>query len=649
MPTIPASVDVRVIPNVLNAGGRSLVLNGLFLTKSARIPVGAVSSYPNPLAVSAVFGPTSPEYAMATVYFNGYNGCTQLPSSLLMAQYPAEAVSAYLRSGPITGYTLAQIQAMQGSLSVVFDGATYSAPSLNLSAATSYSAAGALIQQALNTNEQQDASFTGVIAPASVTFSGSIVGPVLTVNSVPQGAVPIVNGAIVTGPGIAAGTNVTGQIAGTPGGAGTYSVDVEQVVGSESMTASYGVLTVSAVASGTLSVGQTPAGTGVAAGTLVTGLGTGTGLTGTYYVVPSQTVASEAMTTQATPITVGFDSVSGSLTIASGDPGSQSTAAYATGSLAAPLRLTAATGAVTSQGADAAVPGPYMDQIVQTTQNWACFTTCFDPDDGGGNSQKLAFAKWTNAQLKRYAYVAEDTDLAPIVSTAASASLGALVNAAEYDGTWVQWRQVADGTQAAFVCGIAASLDFGATNGRATFKFRYQDGLIADVTNALVAANLKANGYNCLGAVGTANENFVYLREGTVSGVFDWMDSYVNEIYLNSQLQLALIELLQNVGSIPYDADGYALCEAVCADPIAEAINFGTIRIGVPLSNAQAAKINNAAGLSIAKVVTSQGYYLQFKAPTAQVRAGRGTPIANLWYADGQSIHTIVLNSVDVQ
>lgn len=55
-------------------------------------------------------------------------------------------------------------------------------------------------------------------------------------------------------------------------------------------------LTVTAVASGYLGVGETIYGTGVTAGTTIDALGTGTGGTGTYTVSTSQTVGSVAMT-----------------------------------------------------------------------------------------------------------------------------------------------------------------------------------------------------------------------------------------------------------------------------------------------------------------------------------------------------------------
>lgn len=71
--------------------------------------------------------------------------------------------------------------------------------------------------------------------------------------------------------GAAAGATVTGSISGT-------------------------TLTVTAVSSGSLCVGQVLSGTGITAGTQITGLGTGTGGTGTYTVSASQTVSSTTVT-----------------------------------------------------------------------------------------------------------------------------------------------------------------------------------------------------------------------------------------------------------------------------------------------------------------------------------------------------------------
>ena len=61
------------------------------------------------------------------------------------------------------------------------------------------------------------------------------------------------------------------------------------------------VLTVSAVASGVLRVGQILSGTGVAAGTYISSLGTGTGATGTYNVIGDTTASETTITAVGNP------------------------------------------------------------------------------------------------------------------------------------------------------------------------------------------------------------------------------------------------------------------------------------------------------------------------------------------------------------
>lgn len=70
------------------------------------------------------------------------------------------------------------------------------------------------------------------------------------------------------------------------------------VTGSISTT----TLTVTAVASGTISVGQVLSGANVVPGTVVTALGTGTGGAGTYTVSVSQTAASATITAKNAPV-----------------------------------------------------------------------------------------------------------------------------------------------------------------------------------------------------------------------------------------------------------------------------------------------------------------------------------------------------------
>jgi hypothetical protein len=248
-------------------------------------------------------------------------------------------------------------------------------------------------------------------------------------------------------------------------------------------------------------------------------------------------------------------------------------------------------------------------------------------------------------------YVCWDTDITPTESTNASTSLGQILKANNSSGTYLQYEPSGSNLYGApFICGVAASIDFSATNGRITFAFKEQTGLSAGVTDPTTAANLLANGYNFYGAYATANQNFVWEYNGSVSGPFEWADAYVDAIWLDSALQLAIMELFQNTPSIPYTTAGYGLIEAAAQDPINAAINFGAIRVGVPLSQAQIAEINNAAGnQQAASTVTAQGYYFQVVPASPQVRQARQTPPCNLWYADGGAVQRLSIAAIDVQ
>ncbi|HEY6030510.1 MAG TPA: DUF3383 domain-containing protein [Gaiellaceae bacterium] len=352
------------------------------------------------------------------------------------------------------------------------------------------------------------------------------------------------------------------------------------------------------------------------------------------------------------PFTVAYDSTSGAFVFTGTSSGSTHTVGFAsTNAFATGLKLTQAAGAVTSQGADAAVPGTFMDGVKAVTQDWATFMTCFDPDNSG-NTNKLAFASWANGQNDRFGYVCWDTDVSPAQSVPASSSLGYLLAASDYSGTCLIGNDVSHvvgASQAAFVCGSAASIDFTQRNGRITFAFKSQTGLAATCSDASAAANLIANGYNFYGDYATANDEFVFFYPGSVSGPFKWFDSFVNEIWLNNQFQLALMVLLTNTPSIPYNKAGYVLIEAACLDVINQGLFFGAFRAGVTLSQAQRAEVKNAAGIDIGDTLQQQGWYFQVLDASPQVRAARGSPPINFWYMDGQSVQKIVLASINVQ
>ena len=177
-----------------------------------------------------------------------------------------------------------------GDYWVVNDGATEALPGMKAYANFS----NGKVSFAATGTPLQNAAFTGSIAAETYSVTGSIAGNVLTVTAVGSGTV--YPGTPITGSGIATGTIVGAQIGGTTGGVGTYYVNIpEQTVASTTVSGSYGLLTVSAVASGALGVGDTVG--GAATGTVITGLGTGAGGTGTYIVNLTQTVGSTSLTT----------------------------------------------------------------------------------------------------------------------------------------------------------------------------------------------------------------------------------------------------------------------------------------------------------------------------------------------------------------
>ena len=220
-----------------------------------------------------------------------------------------------------------------------------------------------------------------------------------------------------------------------------------------------------------------------------------------------------------------------------------------------------------------------------------------------------------------------------------------LADAAAYDGV-VPVYNTKD--LAAFVLGSVASIDFSRTNGRITAAFKSQPGFAATVTDQQIAANLLANGYSFYGAYSTANDNFNFLYNGQMTGKWKWLDTFVDQVYLNSQFQLALLSLLTTVKSIPYNESGYSLIRTAMIDPISQALNFGGIRTGITMSASQKAQVNQAAGQDVSTIIEQQGYYLQILDPGAQVRGNRGTPVINFWYTDGGAVQKITVASIDI-
>lgn len=154
--------------------------------------------------------------------------------------------------------------------------------------------------------------------PEKTTFTAAIAGTTgtLTVSAVSAGQLQV--GQLISGTNVPPGIYITGVTTGL-GNTGTYTTNyaATAAVASTAMSATSlppaaaaftaavsttGVLSVTAVTSGELAIGQVIYGTNVPANSVIVGLGTGVGGTGTYTLsqIPATAITAEAMTADAT-------------------------------------------------------------------------------------------------------------------------------------------------------------------------------------------------------------------------------------------------------------------------------------------------------------------------------------------------------------
>lgn len=359
------------------------------------------------------------------------------------------------------------------------------------------------------------------------------------------------------------------------------------------------------------------------------------------------TTLESALSSEPSPTcTVDYSSTLDCFIITSITTGETSSITFGTGDLATILKATDATGAdLSTPGGAGDTPTARLDAVVEVTQNWVSFATVWETS----SAEEQAMAEWANDSGGRYLYVNWDTDVNAYATPGeANTSFGQWLKANTMSGTCPIFT-ASDGYEyAAFVLGAIASIDFNQTQGRITLAFKSNSGLSAYVTEESKASTLLLNGYNFYGSYATANDSFVFFYNGQVSGSYNFVDSYINAIWLKDQIQLSLLALLTNAKSIPYNNVGYSLIRSAVQDPIDAAINCGVIQAGVPLSASQIAQVNTAAGTVIDGTLATRGWYFQILPATAAVRSLRQSPPCTLWYMDGQSVQKITMSAINV-
>jgi hypothetical protein len=150
-----------------------------------------------------------------------------------------------------------------------------------------------------------DTTITGFVnkflGVGSIGFqaTGSISGTTLNVIGVNTGVISV--GDVIYGVGIATGTTITGLGSGT-GLAGTYTVNTSQNINFETITGQSIYLKVTAATYGALVVGDIISGTGVTSNTTIATFSTGTGGVGLYTVNNRQVVGAISFSTYSNKV-----------------------------------------------------------------------------------------------------------------------------------------------------------------------------------------------------------------------------------------------------------------------------------------------------------------------------------------------------------
>jgi hypothetical protein len=317
---IPIS-DYVLITSGVGAGSNvpNKNLGGLIVSPNALIPTGAVVSFNSAAAVGTYFGTTSEEYYRAVFYFGWISKNIQQPNQLSFWNWNGNANTPSLIYGAQAAYALVSFTPITtGDFTLTMAGATAHVTGINFSSAGNLAAVASTLQTAIRA---ANAAWTSAVVSyvAAPTQGGS---PQFTLSSGVYGTDTISVSAGTTTDVVAPLGWGTGSILSNGTNAQTVTANLTSLINLTNNFGSFcfetqpyqralitaqiattGVMSVSAVAAGTLAVGQIITGTSVPSNTTITALVTGTGTTGTYSVsqIPASLITSEAMVASASP------------------------------------------------------------------------------------------------------------------------------------------------------------------------------------------------------------------------------------------------------------------------------------------------------------------------------------------------------------
>ena len=444
-------------------------------------------------------------------------------------------------------------------------------------------------------------------------------------------------------------TSMSGAAAAIQTALGTGSVSYSSGSGGFTITSTAAENTTYAVSS----IAIDAAGTGFAAGDAFsfaggTGSVSTVGASGAVTAVnlltkPSQTtdpagagIAATATSGTGTGLTLTVTSTSTSTGVSE-----SSAVGYGVGTMADSLGLSEKGGAIQSTAILDDSVSAQLTALKNTNGMWSHFFCAFDPE-----TQRDDMVTWVGSQNDDYGAILHDTTVTAAQLTAGT-SWAQTITANGAEGICPVYM---DPNTCALIASVPACVNWSATNGRYNVAFRRSSIMTPVVTDLDLATSLEAAGYNFYAQVAGSGTTYNGVYPGSVTGQYLWMDSFFNQIWMRRNFQLNEVDMLFNLGQIPYNTQGDAIIQSALKPTIDSALNFGAIRAGVALSEAQIQEITLAFGNNAAQTIQTSGWYLYTNAASvaAPERGKRRTPPVSFYYTDGQSVQRISMNAVEV-
>lgn len=341
-------------------------------------------------------------------------------------------------------------------------------------------------------------------------------------------------------------------------------------------------------------------------------------------------------------VTGTYDSTLQAFTFTTEETGEDATVAFAdapTGSgtdLNEMLGLSEAAGAVLSQGMAAMTESANLDSITAATANWSQFTTLWEVTEA---EEAEGYAAWADTD-DDYVYVFWSSD-SKMTSALTQESTVAYTLNGTYDCTFMIYAP--DYSAAAFALAYPASIAWQQNQGMKVLFGKTASGITPTVTDQSEAEALDDLRVSYVGQFATRNAEFEFANRGALaSDFYGWYDVLIGMIWLRSKIQRSIMDGFSSVNRVPYNTKGYTIIQAWIQDPINAAKKVGVIDEGIALSESQKAQIMQELGDSEAPDdIETNGFYLQIEDPEANVRAERGTPVMNLYYAYAGSVQKV--------